>query len=117
MLGDIAVLANPLAGRGRHRGLLPQVVTRLERAGRNVRVLEAGSSGEAEDAGCRAVAAGIGALVGVGGDGTVHRALQAVAGRDVGFGVVPAGTGNDFASCTGVPEDPLEAADRVAEAV
>ena len=40
-------------------------------------------------------------LVAVGGDGTVHLALQAVAGTGVPFGVVPAGTGNDFAVAGG----------------
>ncbi len=56
---------------------------------------------------CRAaVAQGVGALVAVGGDGTVHRAMQAVAGTSVPFGPVPAGTGNDFAVETGFPADP-----------
>jgi diacylglycerol kinase (ATP) len=55
--------------------------------------------------------------VAVGGDGTVHLGLQAVAGRDTPFGVVPAGTGNDFASCTGVPLHAFQAADAVAAAL
>jgi diacylglycerol kinase (ATP) len=110
---DIAVLANPSAGRGRHRGLLPAVLERLGAAGRPVRVLDADSSLAAEKACHAAVADGVSALVAVGGDGTVHQALQAVAGRAVGFGVVPAGTGNDFADGVGVPRDPLAAADRV----
>ncbi len=72
---DIAVLANPRAGRGRHRGLLPGVLERLGASGRTVRLLSAGSGEEAEKACHRAVADGIGALVAVGGDGTVHRAV------------------------------------------
>jgi diacylglycerol kinase (ATP) len=114
--GDIAVLANPSAGRGRHRGLLPEVVRRLAAAG-TVRVLEARTGEEAEKACDRAVTGGAAALVAVGGDGTVHRALQAAAERGVGFGVVPAGTGNDFATCVGVPLDPLEAVAAIAAAV
>jgi diacylglycerol kinase (ATP) len=43
--------------------------------------------------------------------------VQAVAGTRVGFGVVPAGTGNDFAAGTGVPTDPLTAASAIADAV
>ena len=117
MSGDIAVLANPSAGRGRHRGLLPGVLQRLGAAGPPVRLLEAHSSEEAEKACDRAVADGVVALVAVGGDGTVHQALQAAAGRPVGFGVVPAGTGNDFAVCTGVPADPLAAAAAIADAL
>jgi diacylglycerol kinase (ATP) len=114
---DIAVLANPRAGRGRHRGLLPGVLERLGASGRTVRLLTADSAEAAEKACHRAVADGIGALVAVGGDGTVHRAVQAVAGTGIGFGVVPAGTGNDFAAGTGVPAEPLTAATAVADAV
>jgi diacylglycerol kinase (ATP) len=114
---DIAVLANPTAGRGRHRDLLPAVLQRLGAAGRPVRLLDAHTSQEAEKACHAAVEAGAVALVAVGGDGTVHQALQAVAGKPVGLGVIPAGTGNDFAEGVGVPGDPLSAADRVAQAI
>ncbi len=116
--GDpIAVLANPDAGRGRHRGLLPAVVDRLGAGGRAVRLLTAGTPAEAEAACHAAVTDGVAALVVVGGDGTVHLALQAVAGTDVAFGVVPAGTGNDFAVETGHPRAPLDAADALASAL
>jgi diacylglycerol kinase (ATP) len=115
--GPVAVLANPIAGRGRHRGLLPRLLERLAGAGRPVRLLEATSPGEAEAACHAAVADGAGALVAVGGDGTVHRALQAVAGTTVPFGPVPAGTGNDFAVETGYPADPVAAAGVIADAL
>jgi len=82
-----------------------------------VRLLEADSGTAAEHACHLAVAHGAVALVAVGGDGTVHRVLQAVAGRATGFGLVAAGTGNDFASAVGVPEDPREAAAGIAAAL
>jgi diacylglycerol kinase (ATP) len=113
----IAVLANPQAGRGRHRGLLPGVLQTLGAAGRPVRLLEADSGVAAEQACHQAVTDGASALVAVGGDGTVHRVLQAVAGRPVGFGVIAAGTGNDIASAVGVPENSLEAATGIAAAL
>lgn len=115
--GPVAVLANPTAGRGRHRGLLPGLLERLARAGRPVRLLEAYTADQAERACHAALADGIAALVTVGGDGTVHRGLQAVAATTVPFGVVPAGTGNDFAADTGFPTDPLAAADAIADAL
>ncbi|MFI7081168.1 diacylglycerol kinase [Micromonospora sp. NPDC049903] len=115
--GPVAVLANPTAGRGRHRGLLPDLVDRLSTAGRPVRLLRAGSALEAEAACRAAVAEGVSALVAVGGDGTVHRAMQAVAGTTVPFAPVPAGTGNDFAIETGFPSDPRAAADTIAAAL
>ncbi|GAA1596185.1 diacylglycerol kinase family protein [Actinoplanes couchii] len=118
MTGDfIAVLANPLAGRGRHRGLLPGVVAALGGGGHPVRLLVAGTGPEAEDACRRAVGEGAVAVVAVGGDGTVHRALQAVAGTSTLFGVVPAGTGNDFASSMGVPANVWKAAEGIGRAL
>ncbi|MEH1029624.1 diacylglycerol kinase [Micromonospora profundi] len=115
--GPVAVLTNPTAGRGRHRALLPQLVEGLAAAGRPVRLLSASGPGEAEAACRAAVADGVGALVAIGGDGTVHQALQAVAGTDVPFGPVPAGTGNDFAVDTGFPADPLAAVAVMVEAL
>ncbi|BFU44230.1 diacylglycerol/lipid kinase family protein [Krasilnikovia sp. MM14-A1004] len=116
--GDaIAVLANPGAGRGRHRAVLPGLVRRLGDSGYDVQVLHAPTAEAAEAACHQAVADGAAALVALGGDGTVHLALQAVAGTTVPFGVVPTGTGNDFAAAVGVPDEPLIAADAVAAAL
>jgi diacylglycerol kinase (ATP) len=114
--GPIVVLANPTAGRGRHGELLSEVLTRLGTAGREVRLLDAGTREAALDACHSAVADGAGALVAVGGDGTVHLALQAVAGTGVPLGIVPAGTGNDFAAELDLPGSPLVAADAIVEA-
>jgi diacylglycerol kinase family enzyme len=44
-----------------------------------------------------------------GGDGTVQRCVDAVAGRDVALAIVPAGTSNLLASALGIPDDPDEA--------
>ncbi|MDG4826379.1 diacylglycerol kinase family protein [Asanoa sp. WMMD1127] len=99
--GPLAVLANPGAGRGRHRGVLPFVLAHLRDTGLPVEPLEARTPQEALAACHAAVAGGAGALVVVGGDGTVHLALQALAGTDVPLGIVPAGTGNDFAVAAG----------------
>ncbi|MEV4813816.1 diacylglycerol kinase [Micromonospora avicenniae] len=115
--GPVAVLANPTAGRGRHRSLLAPLISRLAGAGREVRLLQAHSAEQAETVCRSAVAGGVAALVAVGGDGTVHRALQAVAGTSIPFGPIPAGTGNDFAADTGFPTAPLAAAEVIAGAL
>ncbi|QSO47716.1 diacylglycerol/lipid kinase family protein [Alicyclobacillus mengziensis] len=44
-------------------------------------------------------------LVSVGGDGSVHYAAQEAVKRGFVLGVVPAGTGNDFAKNLGLPSD------------
>lgn len=63
------------------------------------------------------LARGIDALVVVGGDGLVHLAVNALAGRDaaagrVPLGIVPTGTGNDLARALGLPLDDVAAACR-----
>jgi diacylglycerol kinase (ATP) len=114
---EVAVLVNPTAGRGRQGGRLDQILAHLHGAGRPVRIL-APTTVEDALAACRqAVAGGAGALVAVGGDGTVHLGLQAAGGSGVPFGVVPAGTGNDFAEQLGVPADPVAAARTLAVAL
>jgi diacylglycerol kinase (ATP) len=115
--GPVVVLANHTAGRGRHGRLLPAVLDRLASGGRPVWQVKATTAEEAEAACHAAVVGGAGALVAVGGDGTLHAALQAAAGAGVGFGVVPAGTGNDIAVGLGMPADPLAAADALATAI
>ncbi len=117
MRDTIAVLMNPTAGHGRYRGLLPGVLDALGAGGRPVSLLTASTAGEAEAACHAAVAQGACGLVAVGGDGTVHRALQAVAGTGVPFAVIPAGTGNDFAAAAALPPEPADAAAAVADAI
>lgn len=112
---EVVVLANPGAGRGRRAGVLAEVFGRLRAARLAPRLLPAASRQEALES-CRdAVAAGPAAVLVVGGDGTVHLALQAVAGTSVPLGVVPVGTGNDFAATLGFT--PARAHDAAAAAV
>lgn len=117
MSGVIAVLRNPTAGKGKHRHGVTAALAGLGATGHAVKVLDAHSRDEA-DAACRhAVADGAQALVVVGGDGTVHLGLQAVAGTGVPFGVIPTGTGNDFARAVQVPVDPAAAGQVIAVAL
>lgn len=112
---DVAVLVSPAAGRGRARAVGLSVIETLQSAGLSPRVLSATTGAEAERQAAKAVAEGTGALVAVGGDGSVHAALQAVAGTSTPLAVVPAGTGNDLALALGIPADPLAAVRAAAE--
>jgi diacylglycerol kinase (ATP) len=100
---EIALLVNPTAGRGRGARAGREVAGRLHDAGHAVRQLIGRDVSESQDMAREAVAQGTDALVVVGGDGMVHLGLQAVGGTEVPFGVVPAGSGNDFARAIGVP--------------
>jgi diacylglycerol kinase (ATP) len=111
---EIALLVNPTSGKGRGARSAVPVTDRLTRAGLRVRRVQGRDAAEALDLAREAVADGVDGVVAVGGDGLVNLALQAVAGSGVPLGVVPAGTGNDFACSVGVPVgDPVAAADLV----
>jgi diacylglycerol kinase (ATP) len=109
-VGRVAVLANPAAGRGRGARELAAVLGALSAAGLTVEQVGGAAAAEAEAACAKAVGDGVDALVAVGGDGTIHLAVQAVAGTATPLGIVPCGTGNDLATALGVPADPVRAA-------
>ena len=51
-------------------------------------------------------------IVVIGGDGSLHEVLNGFSDFDkVALGLIPCGTGNDFASAVGIPEDPEKALD------
>lgn len=62
-----------------------------------------------------AVADRLDRLVVVGGDGTIHGVIESLADAGTTLGIVPAGTGNDFAGALGVARDPERALERALE--
>jgi len=112
---EIALLVNPTSGKGRGARLAEPVAERLLFLGAAVDVIVGRDADEAFDKVRDRVAAGVDAVVALGGDGLVNMALQVVAGTDVPLGVVPAGTGNDFARALGLSlKDPMAAVDHLA---
>jgi diacylglycerol kinase (ATP) len=112
----IALVVNPSAGKGRAAKQVAAVAARLRESGANVSILVGADSQDAVTLTRKAVAAGVEAVVALGGDGMVHLALNAVAGTDTPLGIVPAGTGNDLAATLGLPKkDPVAAAGIVAD--
>jgi diacylglycerol kinase (ATP) len=111
---EIALLTNPTAGRGRGARHRDAALARLRESGFVVRNLAGRDADEAADLARGCVADGVEALVVCGGDGLVHLGVQAVAGTGVPLGVIPSGTGNDFARYLDLPRtDPVAAADRI----
>jgi len=109
----IAVLVNPASGKGRVSQHAARVIEGLSAPGDSVTTLLGDSAAHAEDLMGQAVEAGLDTIVAVGGDGTVHLALQAVVGTDTSLGIVPLGTGNDAAASLGIPTKDPHAAVRV----
>ncbi|MFI5625200.1 diacylglycerol/lipid kinase family protein [Nocardioides sp. NPDC051685] len=114
MTRQIALLANPTAGRGNADQILDAVTARLVASGAVVEHLIGDDADHALELARKAAADGVDTVVTLGGDGMVHVAVQALADTEVSLGVVPLGTGNDFARALGIPTgDPLAAADVV----
>lgn len=111
---EIALLTNPVAGRGRGARARAAALPRLRDAGFVVRDLQGSDADEARALAHQCVADGVESLVVCGGDGMVHLAVQALAGTPVRLGLIPAGSGNDVARYFDLPRrDPVAAADRV----
>lgn len=53
------------------------------------------------------------AIVAVGGDGTVHDVANGLIGSNIPLGVIPAGSGNDFARALDIPMDYKKALERI----
>jgi YegS/Rv2252/BmrU family lipid kinase len=90
---------NPAAGRGRARKAWPGIAAALATAGVAFDEVVTSAPGEARSAAERA-ARGYDAVVAVGGDGTVHEVVNGLmrAGSPAALGVIPCGSGNDFAA-------------------
>ncbi|KQR41253.1 diacylglycerol kinase family protein [Deinococcus sp. Leaf326] len=108
-----AVVLNSQAGRGLARRRWPELEALLRARGFSYSLIEAASGPEAL-ARVRALPPGV-AVLAVGGDGTVGALLPALVGTWRPLGVVPLGSGNDYAGMTGLKAGDFAAAlDRLA---
>lgn len=101
--GHVVVAINPSASFGSQADAGRQTTQALESAGYLVTALQAPSFELLQGMVHRALAQSPDALIVVGGDGMVSLAVNAVAQTSIPFGVIPAGTGNDFARGVGIP--------------
>jgi len=99
-MASVTVLGNPTGRRGQAQ--LHDVTEAFERAGVNPDVIAARTVADSRVAARRAVADGATRLVAVGGDGVANIALDAAAESETVLGIVPLGTGNDFARALGL---------------
>ncbi len=100
----VHLFLNPTAGRGRAGKREARIVTILERGGVTLTVHRSEAVGDLEAKGQAAVDEGVTKVIVAGGDGSVHEAANGIMrGRDsAAMGVIPTGTGNDFAKAAGI---------------
>lgn len=114
MARSIALIANPSSGRGRVGRFLPRIEQRLRDAGATVRTLTSRSPAHATELAAEAARDGE-IVAAAGGDGMVHFVANGVIGSRAAMGIVPLGTGNDFAANLGYARrDPMAACDVLA---
>lgn len=105
------VIFNPAAGHGRAGRLVDEYASRLrERLGAFDHATTSAPGDEVLLAD-RALEAGCTAIIAVGGDGTWSKVADRIVRsgrRDVALGLLPAGTGNDFAKSLGIRADRIE---------
>ena len=99
----ILVITNPLAGAGKTLRLLPKIRQWLSASPHEFSFITPPSPEEMRLEIMKAADQGIEALLLIGGDGTVHQALPAIAETNIPFGYLPCGRGNDFARNIGLP--------------
>lgn len=114
----IRLIANPIAGRERGREVLPAVEEALRRQGLQFTAEVTSRPLEAMEIARRAAEEGCELVVALGGDGTSHEVangLLSSGNSEVVLGMIPIGTGNDFADMFNTPTDLAQVALRIRE--
>jgi len=109
----IAIILNPAAGRGqgaRRRAELERLLaheagTLAQASPVRWEIIETTAPGSGSDLAAAAVNAGAQLVAACGGDGTYGEVVNGIVGTGARLGIVPLGTGNDFARCLGLGTD------------
>ena len=91
------------------------VVHRRLSRGHDVEVVETNRRGHATRFAHDAARRGVDVVIGFGGDGTLNEVATGIAGTDTALGVLPGGSTNVFARTLGMPNDPVQAVEFLAQ--
>lgn len=111
------VIVNPIAG-GKHgrktRKTTAIIENRLKEKGVNYKLHLTKEKGHATDLTKSLIKNGATNIIVLGGDGTLHEVINGFSNFDnVNLGIIPCGTGNDFANALKLPLDPKKAIDLI----
>lgn len=100
------IIFNPVAGKKKAQKNLTLVEKTLTERGLAFTRHETCASHDAEEIAKRLTLAGEQEIIVMGGDGTLHETLNGLVDpAQTRLGLIPSGTGNDFAERAGIPED------------
>lgn len=109
-MSPIKIILNPIAGRGYGAKVEPELLRLLKAEGLDFDLVRTERPWHATELAAQAASAGFELIVAAGGDGTTNEvvngllaaAKDGVAGT---LGIIPVGSGSDFANTVGVPAD------------
>lgn len=115
----IRLFLNPTAGRGRAGRRQARILELLQSRNLAIELHESTAVGDLEAQVRQQVDQGAGKIIVAGGDGSVHEAVNGVmrASNTAALGLIPTGTGNDFAKACGIPLNWEHAAQLLADRV
>ena len=109
----VAVILNPNARHGRAAEDEAEAVRTLADLGVDFDLVKTSGPGDATSMAQSAAEQGYDVVCAMGGDGTVNEVINGIARTGAALGVIPVGTGNDFARNLGVPRGNVAAACRI----
>ncbi len=117
-MGSIKLILNPAAGRGYGAQAEPKLRQWLKAEGVDFDIVRTKGPWHAAELARHAAEDGFETIVGAGGDGTANEVINGLMdasqnGTSRRMGVIPAGSGQDFASGIGLPLDLREACHRL----
>lgn len=101
----LRLLHNPTAGRGRARRKIDEAVKYLVARGANIDVVQTGSPEHLVAVAAKSSHEHWDVLVVCGGDGTLNLTIRELDLATVRLGIIPMGSGDDFAQTLGIPRD------------
>lgn len=101
-------ILNPVAGKGKTLSVMKKLEKMLNQNGINFTVHNTAYPYHATNIVASLTAGDCDNVIAVGGDGTVNEVLNGISNFDkCKMGIIPCGTGNDFAKFVGIPKDPI----------
>lgn len=111
----IKFIINPAAGHGESKDAIKKIHDKMKASGFKYSISISGYEGHVETIAKEAVEELYTDVVAVGGDGTVLETFNGIFNNNINLGIIPAGTGNDFAKMLGISKNIDKALDKIVE--
>lgn len=105
----MTIVMNPTSRKGRARKLASLITGKLDMLNIEYTLKLTSKTGEATEIAKAAADANEDLVLCIGGDGTVSEVAGGLINSGTALGIIPAGTGDDFARYLGIPSNPLAA--------